>query len=198
MTGHIVSMSKPNVREEILSAGLETLHARGFNATSVQDITEAAGVPKGSFYNHFASKDELGAAIVRLYAAKGEARRAALKDPTSPPLVRLRRYFEGLASAGRYPDTPGCLLGNFGAELSNQSPAIRAQLSAAFADWTDSLAELIEEARRDGALPQDSDPKVLAAFVIDAWEGAVLRAKVEQNRAPVDGFLNMVFFKVLA
>jgi TetR/AcrR family transcriptional repressor of nem operon len=57
-------MAKPNLREEILTAGLATLHGRGFNATSVQDITEAAGVPKGSFYNHFASKEDLGAAVV--------------------------------------------------------------------------------------------------------------------------------------
>lgn len=64
-------MAKPHVREEILAAGLETLHNRGFNATSVQDITEAAGVPKGSFYNHFASKEELGSAFVAAYAEKG-------------------------------------------------------------------------------------------------------------------------------
>lgn len=191
-------MSKPNVREEILSAGLKALHARGFNATSVQDITEAAGVPKGSFYNHFASKDDLGAAVVEKYAAKGEARRRMLQDRAIPPLARLRRYFESLVDAARYPGSPGCLLGNFGAELSNQSPAIREQVSTAFGSWTQTLVDVIDEARRAGALPRNSDPKALAAFVIDAWEGAVLRAKVEQNRAPLDNFLTVIFSKVLA
>jgi TetR/AcrR family transcriptional repressor of nem operon len=191
-------MPKPNVREEILSAGLKALHARGFNATSVQDITEAAGVPKGSFYNHFASKDDLGAAAVEKYAASGEARRRALQDRTIPPLARLRRYFEAMVEAARYPDSPGCLLGNFGAELSNQSSAIREEVSAAFANWAEALAAVIDEARLAGALPRDSDPKTLAFFVIDAWEGAVLRGKVEQNRAPLDGFLKVIFSKVLA
>ncbi|WP_158817953.1 TetR/AcrR family transcriptional regulator [Methylocapsa sp. S129] len=190
-------MPKPNVREQILSAGLETLHNRGFNATSVQDITEAAGVPKGSFYNHFASKDDLGAAVVEKYAAKGEARRRVFQDQTLAPLARLRRYFETLIEGGRYPDAPGCLLGNFGAELSNQSPAIRERVSAAFINWTDAIAEVIDEAQRAGALPRDSEPKALAAFVIDAWEGAVLRAKVEKNRAPLDAFLTVVFSKIL-
>jgi len=60
-------MSKPNVREQILTTGLALLHGRGFNATSVQDITEAAGVPKGSFYNHFASKEALGLEVVQRY-----------------------------------------------------------------------------------------------------------------------------------
>ena len=60
MTGHI-RVVKPNVREQLLETGLQVLHERGFNATSVQDITEAAGVPKGSFYNHFESEEDLGA-----------------------------------------------------------------------------------------------------------------------------------------
>ena len=85
-------MPKPNLREDILTAGLEALHSRGFNATSVQDITEAAGVPKGSFYNHFASKEELGAAVVEQYAAKGAIRRRALAGPRRlAPLARHPR-----------------------------------------------------------------------------------------------------------
>src|ERR1700682_4759072 len=103
-------MPKPNLREEILSAGLETLHLRGFNATSVQDIAEAAGVPKGSFYNHFASKDDLGAAVVEKYAAKVGMLLPILQDKTLAPLARLRRYFVALAEAARYPYAAGCLL----------------------------------------------------------------------------------------
>jgi TetR/AcrR family transcriptional regulator, transcriptional repressor for nem operon len=190
-------MPKPNVREEILTAGLAALHSRGFNATSVQDITEAAGVPKGSFYNHFASKEELGAAVVQLYSDKGEIGRRALKDRTIPPLARLRRYFGGLAGMGRYPGAAGCLLGNFGAELSNQSATIREQVSSALVDWADALAEVIEEAQRAGDISSDQTPTALAAFIIDAWEGAAMRGKVEQNRAPVDAFLAMIFAKVL-
>jgi TetR/AcrR family transcriptional regulator, transcriptional repressor for nem operon len=193
----LAAMPKPNLREDILTAGLAALHSRGFNATSVQDITEAAGVPKGSFYNHFASKEELGAAVVQLYSDKGEVGRRALKDRTIPPLARLRRYFEGLADMGRYPGAAGCLLGNFGAELSNQSAAIREQVSSAFVDWADALAEVIEEAQRAGDISSDQTPTALAAFIIDAWEGAAMRGKVEQNRAPVDAFLAMIFAKVL-
>lgn len=191
-------MPKPNVREEILAAGLETLHRRGFNATSVQDITEAAGVPKGSFYNHFASKEDLGAAVVAIYSEKGAVRRQALADTAVAPLARLRSYFEGLVGWAPHPGSPGCLLGNFGAELSNQSPAIRAQLGVAFADWRRSLAQVIAEAQRIGELAAADDPDLLAAFVIDAWEGAVLRSKVEQSRAPLDAFLTVVFSKILA
>jgi TetR/AcrR family transcriptional repressor of nem operon len=98
---------------------------------------------------------------------------------------------------GRYPGAAGCLRGNFGAELSNQSAAIREQVSSAFVDWADALAEVIEEAQRAGDISSDQTPTALAAFFIDAWEGAALRGKVEQNRAPVDAFLAMIFAKVL-
>jgi TetR/AcrR family transcriptional regulator, transcriptional repressor for nem operon len=191
-------MAQPSVRNQILAAGLEALHQRGFNATSVQDITAAAGVPKGSFYNHFASKDDLGVAVVEAYATKTGALLPILKDHTVKPLTRLRRYFESMIALHRFPGAPGCLLGNFAAELSNQSPAIRARIAAALEGWTAALAEPIAEAQRAGDLPHGDKPKALAAFVIDCWEGAVLRAKIEGKRAPLDSFLTFTFAKILA
>ena len=190
-------MSKPNLRDDILAAGLEALHRKGFNATSVQDITEAAGVPKGSFYNHFSSKELLGAAVVELYALKAANRRAMLADMSVKPLARIRRYFETMAAAPKYPGAPGCLLGNFGAELSNQSPAIRERVSVAYEDWTLALAQVIEEAQNAGELRDRIGAKATAAALIDAWEGAVLRAKVGQSRAPLEAFLEVTLPRIL-
>ena len=89
-TGHIPVMPRASLREQLLSAGVETLHRKGFNATSVQDITDAAGAPKGSFYNHFASKEALAAEAVRRYREKGRERLTILQDPRLKPLRRLR------------------------------------------------------------------------------------------------------------
>jgi TetR/AcrR family transcriptional repressor of nem operon len=192
-------MSKPNVREQLLVAGLETLHARGFNATGVQDIVDAAGVPKGSFYNHFASKDALGAEVVQLYAAKAETRLRLLQDSSMPPLVRLRTYFEALNQLGVASGyAHGCLLGNFSTELSAQSPAIRDCLRKVFTDWTAAVAVVIAEAQGAGDVPKTIAAAPLAGFLIDAWEGAVMRSKVERSRAPLDAFLTVAFSKILA
>ena len=90
---------QPGLREQLLEAGLDTLHRKGFNATSVQDITDAAGAPKGSFYNHFESKEALAAEALRAYVEKGRARREILRDTKLPPLRRLRRYFEAMVAA---------------------------------------------------------------------------------------------------
>lgn len=191
-------MPKPNVREQIVTAGLAALHGKGFNATSVQDITEAAGVPKGSFYNHFESKDALGAEVVQRYRAAAEARRAVLKDSKLAPLLRLRRYFEALNSIGAESGySIGCLLGNFGSELSGQSPLIRGHVAAAFDHWGVDVAAVIAEAQRAGDMSKDLAPKAIAAFLVNAWQGSVMRAKVEQDRAPLDLFLKVTLAKIL-
>ena len=192
-------MPRAGLREQLLSAGLATFHERGFNATSVQDITDAAGAPKGSFYNHFESKEALAAEAVHKYAEKGRARFAVLREAKLPPLRRLRKYFESLieavSSAGF---SRGCLLGNFGAELSSQSPLVRVCVAEAFAGWTGVLAEVIAEAQKAGDVSGGVPPKALAEFVLEAWEGALVRARVEKDRGPLDNFLKVTFSRILA
>src|SRR5690242_6007908 len=91
-------MPRPNVREKIVDAGLKVRIEKGFNGCGVQDITDAAGVPKGSFYNHFESKEALAAEVVERYV-RDYPRRAALADTSLPALQRLRVHFERLNQA---------------------------------------------------------------------------------------------------
>jgi TetR/AcrR family transcriptional repressor of nem operon len=189
---------KIDVRKRLLSAGLEALHKRGFNATGVQDITDAANVPKGSFYNHFASKDALGVEVVKHYTALGEGRRQSMVDGTGAPLARLRAYFKTLNQLGPANGySCGCLLGNFGAELSSQSADIRAALDEALAGWTKDIARVIAEAQKTGDVSRDLPANTLAAFLLNAWQGAVIRSKVEKSSAPLDAFMAVAFNKIL-
>jgi TetR/AcrR family transcriptional regulator, transcriptional repressor for nem operon len=189
---------KTDVREKLLTAALETLHRNGFNATGVQDITGAAKVPKGSFYNHFESKDALGVEVVEHYAAKGAERRQALVGGTGSPLARLRAHFRTLNQLGLGTGfSRGCLLGNFSAELAGQSSDIRASLEGAMASWTKDIALVIAEAQKAGDVSRDIPAATLAAFLLNAWEGAVLRSKVERSAAPLDAFMSVAFNKIL-
>lgn len=191
-------MAKPTTREKLLSAGLETLHKWGFNATGVQDVTDAAKVPKGSFYNHFESKDALGVEVVARWAALAAARRQPLVDGSGPPLARLRAHFKALNQLG--PTTGfsrGCLLGNFSTELSTQCPAIRVAVKTALDGWTRAVAQVIAEAQEAGDVSRNLPTDTLAGFVINAWEGAVMRSRVEKNQAALDAFLAVTFNKIL-
>ncbi len=190
-------MARHNVREQIVEAGLKTLLNKGFNACGVRDITEAAGVPTGSFYNHFASKEALGAEIVERYG-RDNSRRKDLRDKALPPLERLRRHFAGLNQM--YTDLQygrGCLLGNFSAELADHSPLIRERLAALSASWTRDIEDAVRDAQADGSISSRSNPADLAAFLLDAYEGALLRARVEKSGAPLDRFITVTFAHLL-
>jgi TetR/AcrR family transcriptional repressor of nem operon len=189
---------KTNVRERLLAAAFDALHSNGFNATGVQDITDAAQVPKGSFYNHFESKDALGVEVVAHYVAKGAERRQALVDGPGAPLGRLKAYFKCLNRLGPASGfSRGCLLGNLSAELASQSPDIRQALAEALADWTKDIARVVAEAQEAGDVARDLPAATLAAFLLNAWEGAVLRSRVDRSSAPLEAFMKVTFSKIL-
>src|SRR4051794_27714177 len=81
----VSSVPRQSMREEIVEAALERFHAHGFNAAGVKDITDTAGVPKGSFYNHFDSKEAL--ALVALERYGESLRMRMLTDTGVEPLA---------------------------------------------------------------------------------------------------------------
>lgn len=192
-------MAKANVAHKILEAGLEALYQKGFNATSVQDITQAAGVPKGSFYNHFESKEALGVEVVNVYASRMAELLAPLGNRKLSPSQRLLESFKQIDQSlekGHY--LGGCMLGNFAAEMSDHSEPIRQQVDKALNAWCSAIADTIKEGQDKGKFQSDVSSEVLAVFLLGAWEGAVLRARVMQNRAPIDAFFKVSFAKILS
>lgn len=190
-------MPRPSVRERIVETALEEFHRTGFAACSVDAITRAAGVPKGSFYNHFRSKEELGAEVIGRYA--GDPSRVRDADPAAPPLTRLRGRFEFLrdvmVDSGF---TKGCLIGNMGSEQADHSEAIRAEVAAGLTGWSESIAALVRAAQAEGTIRAALDADRAARFVLDAWQGTLLRTKVVRSAQAFDDFFTIVFEHLLA
>ena len=190
-------MGRPSAREGIVQAGLKCLVEKGFNAVGVQDITDTAGVPKGSFYNHFESKEALGVEIVERYGAN-QTRREILTDPTVPPLQRLRRHFDRISALfAESHFKRNCILGGFSAELANQSETIRESLRKLYGQWTKDIEATIAEAQIKGEIANKTKASDLAAFLLDSYEGALLRARVERSRKPFDRFMKFAFGQLL-
>jgi TetR/AcrR family transcriptional regulator, transcriptional repressor for nem operon len=173
------------VRKRLLAAGLNLIHARGFAASGVKDITDAARVPKGSFYAYFRSKEAFAAAILDAYWNDIEARLVPVLEGDGSTQDRVTRFFHALADdheAGSF--LLGCLIGNLSLELSSSSEPVRAELLSILERWGGALAECL----RSGDLREDLDPDEVASRLIEAWEGAALRGKLIRSRIPYDRF----------
>jgi TetR/AcrR family transcriptional regulator, transcriptional repressor for nem operon len=196
MTGYIKYMPQVNVKEKIVKHAEVIFRQQGFDGTSVQDITDAAGVPKGSFYNHFDSKQSLAVEVLHRYSLATD-----IEDLVKPgdPLDRLRAHF--LKQVERTEQTGlayGCLLGTFSAGATTAGAKVRAEAQDAFAAWTAAVAAVIAEAQTLGEVSSKQSPQDLATYLIDAFEGAVLRIKVTNDPDILPHFLDITFSVLLS
>jgi TetR/AcrR family transcriptional regulator, transcriptional repressor for nem operon len=189
----------PEIRRRLLAAGEQLIHKNGFNGCGVQEITAAAGIPKGSFYNYFETKEAFAIAVLEAYwSSINERFSGILRDTRSKPLDRVRRYFKWMSEAKEQQRfTLGCLIGNLSLELSDLSPESRRTLSGLFRRGETLLAECLCEAQADKSLPSDRDVHELAAVLIEAWEGAVMRSKVDRKAKAYKRFESLVLESLL-
>ena len=186
-------------KRRLLDVGLATLLERGYNATGIQDLLVATSVPKGSFYHHFASKEDFALHVVGRYLAEVHVLLdQTLSDTERAPLERIRLFFERLLAMYAGQGYLGSLIGLLGQELAAVNTAFRRHIQAAFDGIAARLAETLEEARRRGDLPQEADPLQTANLILDCWEGASLRSRLLRSPAPLEAALENAFKTVLA
>lgn len=178
-------MPRASTREQILEAGRDFIHRQGYSASGIAEITAAAGVPKGSFYNHFESKEAFASVALESYWAQGEAAFALLAGDGAAD-ERVRAHFKAIdKSLSSESYAAGCMLGNFAIEAGPLSESLRKHVAALFSRWTTRLAGCLEEGQKAGTISTALPAETLARFLIGAWHGALQRAKVERNgRAP--------------
>lgn len=192
-------MAKPSNKQSILDAGLRVIFKRGFNAAGVRDVVAEAGVPQGSFTNHFASKEQFGKEVLDMYFSHVQRLVAqTLDDRSVSPRTRMERYLDLVV--GRLRDDGyerGCLIGDLSIEITQTSEAIRERLSAVFDQWLEPFAECINEGQELGEFSSKFEPREIAEYFLSSWEGAILRMKVERSIAPLERF-RKIFFGTLA
>lgn len=189
MIGHVPRPPNPDVRRRLLHAGLELVHAHGFAASGVKDITDAAGVPKGSFYAYFPSKEAFAAAVLDHYWSDIESRLLPILESSGSTRERITHFFNALADEHEAGDfLLGCLVGNMSLELGGSSEPVRAELTRILGRWDDAVAACVRNGQVDSGVRTDRSADEIAASLIEAWEGAALRGKVTRSRAPYERF----------
>jgi TetR/AcrR family transcriptional regulator, transcriptional repressor for nem operon len=170
-------------REKLLEAAQELMLAKGFTATSVDEVCAAAGLTKGSFFHYFEGKEHLGRVVAeRFFSARKELFRSAPYRQFKDPLERVFGHVDFLLEMSRSPSAgKGCLLGTFAQELSTTYPAIRSVCEGCFSAQADSVKQDLEEARSLYAPDARWSPQSLAEHLIAVVQGALILAKVKQD-----------------
>lgn len=175
------------MRGRILDAAADLFQSGGYNATSMQDVMTAAGVTGGALHHHFATKKQLGLAVVNERVAP--AVRESWIEPVkraSDPVEGIREAFEAIRSdLSSQGYVRGCPLNNLAIELAYADADFRESLQGIFAEWRDAIAARLG-AREGGRKPGATDSADLAAFVVATYSGAMAMAKAEQSTAPME------------
>ncbi|HQP31631.1 MAG TPA: TetR family transcriptional regulator C-terminal domain-containing protein [Deltaproteobacteria bacterium] len=192
-------MGKETTRATIIREGARLIHKKGFNATGLSDIITAAGVPKGSFYFYFKSKEEFGLAVIDHYAEAITAMiQASVEDAGRPPLHRLSAFMDGFASLfEKMGHTRGCPIGNLMQEMSDLNEAFRNKVGKVYARMAEAITRCLAEAKDSGDITEELDPAQTAQFILDSWEGAIMHMKLVKDNAPLTLCKRMVFDHIL-
>ena len=182
-------------RQSLLDAGVEILTEKGFSAAGLDEILKRVNVPKGSFYHYFDSKDAFGLALIQHYDSFFEHKlNAFLQDSQLTPLDRIRGFVrDAIKGMAKYEYQRGCLVGNLGQEMGSLPEPYRASLQMVLQSWQQKFEACFEEARATAEIPIHSDSRQLAFIFWIGWEGAVLRAKLEQSPKPLQSFADYFF-----
>src|SRR5580698_9768447 len=193
-------MSKISNRDRILTDGLQVVLERGYVGASVRDIVEAAGVPQGSFTNHFASKEAFSLEILDRYFAHSRVVMGdTLRNEALLPLKRIRAYIDAsIAAIKNHGTKNGCLVGNFAAEASDHSEIIRKRVADIYAEVREAMSDCLKAAVKDGELPKNFKTSEVATFIVTGLQGAWLVSKVERDLAFAENFKKTLFSTVLA
>ncbi len=192
-------MTKRQTKELLLQKGAEIMHRKGFSESGIQEVLESTGVPKGSFYYYFKSKEDFGLQVLDLYSAvmlQTLQTRMALTDILI--IDRIRGFFRDMTNRAVENEFTGCPIGNLSQEMGSINSSFSRKLNDIFSKLESDLARCIGEAQLAGEISKGLDPGRAAIFLVSSWEGALLRMKLTKNTIPYDVFEQTAFGNILA
>ncbi len=186
-------------KENLLTQGVQLLMEQGYHGTGLKEILDAVKIPKGSFYNYFASKERYAAEVIQHYINPFIAELGNhLKNPGQDALSALNQYFdEQISNLEKIDFKGGCLLGNLMGEIGDTSEICQQSLQLAVNRYQNLLANGLKTAQAEGNIRTDKSAEDMAELLVNAWQGALLRMKIEQSSEPLrqcrDNLLNDYF-----
>ncbi len=177
-----------DVRDNILAVGQRIMAGKGFSGVGINEILADAGVPKGSFYHYFKSKDAFGEALLKRYFDAYLAEIDALmREPGRNMAQRLIAYFESWQQNQSFSDCQGkCLAVKLGAEVSDLSESMRLAMKQGTDQIMARLAYAIDAGIAEGSLRVAAPPAEVAANLYQLWLGASVMVKIVRGTGPFE------------
>lgn len=165
---------RSHTAEQILDLAEMLIQTRGYSAFSYQDISDALGITKASIHYHFASKTDLGIAVVDRYVARfGAALVAIAEDQSQPSMAMLDFYIEPYTGYARTPDQI-CLCGALAGEILALPPELRARVDRFFRSHQAWLAGILKRGAARGEFKLPAPASKVARLAFSALQGALL------------------------
>lgn len=182
-----------DTRESILAHGQRIMAGKGFSAVGINEVLSAAGVPKGSFYHYFGSKDAFGEALLDSYFEEYLAELdATLTAPGLNMAQRLMNYWTFWKDNQLFYDCQGkCLAVKLAAEVADLSESMRRALMRGTTGIIERLARAIEAGAAEGSLSIDSTPREVATSLYQLWLGASVMVKIVRTPQPFETALSV-------
>lgn len=176
------------VRDTILATGQRIMGAKGFSAVGLNEVLAAAGVPKGSFYHYFASKEAFGEALLEDYFTAYLADMDRIfRQPGQTKAEQLEAYFAAWQDSQSFEDCQGkCLAVKLGAEVADLSEPMRAALQRGTTGITDRLARALDAGVADGSVTLQDPPDAVARRLYQLWLGTSIMVKIARTTRPFD------------
>ena len=198
-------MSRPrrseHTREALIEAGIEQLSVHGYHGTGIKQILDEVNVPKGSFYNFFASKEAFVAEIIGHYGNGLLLQLNAFIDGEGKDLKAVEQlrsiYRYSLKQYANDGFKKSCLVGSIATEISSESEACRAELKLAMGQWHRFFSNVFEQAQKQGDIRTDMSPTELATVYWATWEGALITMKMSADTQPVQRIMELMIETLL-
>ena len=174
-------------KHNLLDEGVTLLMRQGYHGTGLKEILDAVNIPKGSFYNYFGSKENFAAEVIVHYITPYlNQLNQYLDESEGNAVAALNRYIEeSIAELERTDFKGGCLLGNLMGELSDTSDLCRIALQNALNDYRNVWEEGLRRGQTEKRIREDKSANEMADLWVNAWQGALLRMKIEQSTEPL-------------
>jgi TetR/AcrR family transcriptional repressor of nem operon len=174
-------------KHNLLDEGVALLMRQGYHGTGLKEILDAVNIPKGSFYNYFGSKENFAAEVIVHYITPYlNQLNQYLDESEGNAVAALNRYIEeSIAELERTDFKGGCLLGNLMGELGDTSDLCRIALQNALNDYRNVWEEGLRRGQTEKRIRADKSANEMADLWVNAWQGALLRMKIEQSTEPL-------------